>query len=170
MRKSRKGFVLVGLLAATIVALMAFTACGTPSNHEDNGDVFVSHISLSEWEISGAHNEELALYAGKGAIEIHNAGVTVHQLAIWKGGKVEGDEVHGGTLIAETDVFGPGKLVMLEVELEEGAEYILTCPIPGHTAAGMAASAVAVSGHGHEIDDDHHDEGDSGHRGEHQSH
>lgn len=147
--------------------LIAAIACGqsaAPTNDGSNHDTATAHISLSEWKISGAHDKELSLPSGRVAIEVHNKGVTQHQLAIWKDGLVEGDAVHDGTLVAKSDVFGPGKMILLETELEEGVEYLLVCPIPGHTAAGMVARVTAVEGAKDEEEENHTHEEEKHHR------
>ena len=79
--------------------------------------------------------------AGKSVLELHNDGQTTHRFAIWRGGEVQGDQVVGGALIAETGYIQPGEFTNLDVDLEPG-EYVLLCTVRGHTARGMNATVV----------------------------
>ena len=99
----------------------------------------MGHLMLTEWDVTALNaslNDELK--HGESVLEIHNDGQTVHRLAIWHGGVVQGDQVVGGALITETDYIRPGEFTILDVDLEPG-EYVLVCSIRGHTARGMHA-------------------------------
>lgn len=107
--------------------------------HDDpgEGDMQSAHISLTEWAILGEGEEPVeSLPSGDVMLEVHNDGAAVHQFAVWRGGEVIGDEVQGGELVAETDFISPGGMVSLDVPLEPG-QYVLTCPVIGHTERGM---------------------------------
>ncbi len=99
--------------------------------------IAIGHVVFTEWSITGEGGELLkTLPTGEAVIEVHNDGEMIHQLAIWLGGKVVGDHVQGGTLVAETGHIKPGGVASLTVNLEPG-NYIVVCPIPGHLTRGM---------------------------------
>ena len=106
---------------------------------EDSSNATLSAVRLSEWVITC----EIATES-PARFEAQNVGSVDHQLAIWKGGAVEGDNVVGGDLVGQTDIIQAGQSATLEVTLEPG-DYILVCPVPGHTGFGMHAS-FSVSG------------------------
>jgi len=110
---------------------------GVVEEDEHEGAEELGHLILTEWRIAGHGGEPLeTLDSGPYMFEVHNEGKTIHQLAIWRGGEVVGDEVQGGTLVAETDFIQPGDVALLSLDLEPG-EYLFTCPIAGHTELGM---------------------------------
>ena len=100
----------------------------------------MGHLLLTEWDVtplSSVFSEEIK--DGASMLEVHNDGKTVHRLAIWRGGAVQGDQVVGGSLIAETDYIRPGEFTTLEVDLEHGT-YVLICSVRGHVGRGMSAT------------------------------
>ena len=147
-RGNLRWYALVVLIAiAAIVATAAFTLSRSgESAHAVShvGDysqmMHMGHLLLTEWDVTALNaslNDELK--HGESVLEIHNDGQTVHRLAIWRGGVVEGDQVVGGTLIAETEYIQPGKMTNIDVDLESGA-YVLVCSVRGHLARGMYAT------------------------------
>jgi len=99
-------------------------------------------VAGEEWDVAGLNSglsEELKI--GRSVLEVHNDGQTVHRFVIWRGGEVQGDQVVGGILVAETSYIQPGGVALLEVDLEPG-EYVLVCGLRGHTARGMYAKGV----------------------------
>ncbi len=139
-----------GLVVLIVIAAIAAAAALTLSRSEESmpavshvGDhsqmMHMGHLLLTEWDVAAlnaALDDELK--HGESVLEIHNDGQTVHRLAIWHGGVVQGDQVVGGALITETDYIRPGELTILDVALERGG-YLLVCSIRGHTARGMYA-------------------------------
>ena len=102
-------------------------------------------VSLNEWSIAGQGGLSIQpLPSGVATLEVCNDGRASHVLAVWRGGRVVGDEVRGGTLVAETPFVRPGGTETLDVDLEPG-EYVLTCPVPGHIEHGMHAQ-IEVTG------------------------
>ena len=139
------------LIGAVIVALVAAFYTGNLTQPKEAtagvshvGDhtntVSMGHLLLTEWEVGGLSSVlSHEVKAGRSALEVHNDGQTVHRLAIWRGGVVEGDQVVGGTLIEETEYIRPGQTTTIDVELESG-EYVLVCSVRGHLARGMYAT------------------------------
>ena len=146
-RRQLRWYGLVVLI--TIAAIVAAAAFTLPRSEESThavsyvGDhsqmMRMGHLMLTEWDVaalnSGLNNE---IKSGESFLEIHNDGQTVHRLAIWRGGVVQGDQVVGGTLITETGYIRPGEFATMDLDLERG-EYVLVCSIRGHTARGMHA-------------------------------
>ena len=102
----------------------------------------MDHLLLTEWKVSGLNSlltDELTI--GDSVLEVHNDGHTAHSFVIWRGGEVQGDQVVGGTLVAQTTYIQPGSVALLEVDLEPG-EYMLVCGVPGHVARGMHTKVV----------------------------
>ena len=138
------------LIAAGIVAVAAafFTGnltqpkeakAGVSHVGDHTNTMNMGHLLLTEWDVAGLSSVlSQEVKAGRSTLEVHNDGQTVHRLAIWRGGVVEGDQVVGGALITETDYIRPGEFTILDVDLEPG-EYVLVCSIRGHTARGMHA-------------------------------
>ena len=105
----------------------------------------MGHLMLTEWEISSLESSfDHEIKVGNSLLEVHNGGHTVHSFVIWRGGEVQGDQVIGGTLVAQTPYIQPGGVALLEVDLEPG-EYILVCDVQGHVARGMHAEVVLES-------------------------
>ena len=134
------GTLIVGVIvAAGILISGSEEATATVSHVGDHSDTMnVGHLLLTEWDITGLNSrigEEVK--AGGSVLELHNDGQTVHRLAIWRGGEVQGDV----TLIAETDFIRPGEAATLHVDLEPGG-YVLVCSVPGHLARGMYATVL----------------------------
>ena len=138
---------LVVLIAiAAIVAAAAFTLSRPEESvhvvshvGDDSQMMHMGHLLLTEWNVAALNsglNDELK--HGESILEIHNDGQTVHRFALWRGGVVEGDQVVGGNLVAETDYIRPGELTTLDVDLETGG-YVLVCSLRGHMARGMHA-------------------------------
>ncbi len=143
------------LMIGTVIALVAAGAftqlrSGEPavavSHVGDNSNMLhMGHLLLTEWNVSGLNSllgDELTI--GDSVLELHNDGQTVHRFAIWRGGEVQGDQVVGGALIAETGYIQPGEFTTLDVDLEPG-DYVLLCSVRGHTARGMHAEVVLES-------------------------
>ena len=102
--------------------------------------VSTGHLLLTEWDVTGLGSDlSHEIMAGDSVLELHNDGQTVHRLAIWRGGVVEGDQVVGGALVAETGFIRPGEMSILDVDLEPG-KYVLICSVRGHGARGMHAT------------------------------
>lgn len=102
----------------------------------------MGHLQLTEWAITSmAGSVDREIGVGNSTLEVHNDGHTVHSLTIWRGGEVQGDQVVGGTLVAQTAYIQPGGVAPLEVDLEPG-EYLLVCGVRGHAARGMHAKVV----------------------------
>ena len=131
-------------VALAVVAITQYRSEVTTVAISHVGDhanmVHMGHLELTEWDVSGLNSvlsDELTV--GDSTLEVHNDGQTVHRFAIWSGGVVEGDQVVGGALIAETGYIQPGELTTVDVDLEPG-EYVLICSVRGHTARGMHAT------------------------------
>ncbi len=140
------------LMIGTVIALVAAGAftqfrseetTATVSHVGDHSNMLhMGHLVLNEWDVSGLGSAlDNEVIAGKSVLELHNDGQTVHRFAIWHGGVVDGDQVVGGVLIAETGYIRPGEFTTLDVDLEPG-EYLLLCSVRGHTARGMYATVV----------------------------
>ena len=131
-------------MAVVVVAVILSRSEETTATVSHVGDhsntLHMGHLVLNEWDVSGlgsALGDEVM--AGKSVLELHNDGQTVHRFAIWHGGEVQGDQVVGGTLIAETGYIRAGEFTTLDVDLEPG-EYVLLCFVRGHAARGMHAT------------------------------
>ena len=137
------GIAIVAVVATAFTLSRSGQTTATVSHVGDSSNILhMSHLLLTEWNVSGLNSllgDELK--TGKSALELHNDGQTVHRFAIWLGGAVQGDQVVGGALIAETGYIQPGELTTLDVDLEPG-EYMLLCSVRGHAARGMYATAV----------------------------
>ncbi len=134
------------IVAVVVTAFMLSRSGETTATVSHVGDHFnmvpTGHLLLTEWNVAGLSsvlNQEVK--AGRSVLEVHNDGQTVHRLAIWRGGVVEGDQVVGGALIAETGYIQPGEFTTLDIDLEPG-EYLLLCSVRGHAARGMYATVV----------------------------
>ena len=136
------------LIAASIVVVVAaftLTRAGETTamvSHVGDQSQIVStgHLLLTEWDVTGLGSDlSHEIMAGDSVLELHNDGQTVHRLAIWRGGVVEGDQVVGGALVAETGFIRPGEMSTLDVDLEPG-KYVLICSVRGHGARGMHAT------------------------------
>ncbi len=143
LRRYGLALTIVGLIVAVIVAagILISSSGETAATVSHVGDhsqtMNTGHLLLTEWDVAGLNSglgDEVML--GDSVLEVHNDGQTVHRLAIWRGGVLQGDQVVGGTLIAETSYIRPGELTLLEVDLEPG-EYVLICSVRGHLARGM---------------------------------
>ena len=131
--------VLVVLILVGAVAV----ACGSYGGGDGNGKGdqdeptppdFEVPVSLSEWAVTA----DASVGSGEVRFEVTNGGGAVHQLAVYRGGSLEGDAIDGGTLVARTGNIQVGGTDALQASLEPG-DYWLVCPITGHTAAGMNA-------------------------------
>ena len=109
---------------------------------DDSNTMQMGHLLLTEWNIAGLESSfDDEIKVGNSLLELHNDGHTVHSFVIWRGGEVQGDQVVGGTLVAQTPYIQPGGVALLEVDLEPG-EYMLVCGVRGHVAKGMYAEVV----------------------------
>ncbi len=133
--------VIAAIVAAAVSAVILSRSgetTATVSNVGDHSNMMqMGHLLLTEWDVAGMKGvlaNQVKL--GDSVLEAHNDGQTVHRFAIWRGGVVEGDQVVGGTLLAETGYIRPGEFTSLDVDLEAG-EYVLVCSVRGHTARGM---------------------------------
>ncbi len=138
--------IVAAIVAVVVVAVMLSRSNETTATVSHVGDhanmVTMGHLVLNEWDISGLGSAlDSEVMAGKSVLELHNDGQTVHRFAIWHGGEVQGDQVVGGTLIAETGYIRAGEFTTLDVDLEPG-EYVLICSVRGHAARGMYATVV----------------------------
>ncbi len=154
--RSDKGrwYFLAILIGAGVIAVVAAVTIGilpyskeAPASVSHVGDhtntMSMGHLLLTEWEVSALSSVlSQEVKPGRSTLEVHNDGQTVHRLAIWRGGVVEGDQVVGGTLVAETEYIRPGKMTTMDLELESG-EYVLVCTVRGHLARGMYATVKA---------------------------
>ena len=135
------GAVFVAVAVAAVILSRSEETTATVSHVGDHANtVHMGHLLLTEWDVSGLNSvlsDELAV--GDSILEVHNDGQTVHRFAIWLGGVVQGDQVVGGALIAETGYIQPGEFTTLEVDLEPG-EYVLLCSVRGHATRGMHAT------------------------------
>ena len=141
----------LALTIAVVVAVVVVVAVGTQYRSEDAtravsyvGDhsnvVSMGYLQLTEWKVAGLGSVlENEMKAGDSVLEVHNIGQTAHRLVFWRGGEVQGDQVVGGTLVAETSYIRPGELATLHIDLEPGA-YVLICSVRGHAARGMYAT------------------------------
>ena len=141
------------LIAAGIVAVAAAFFTGNLTQPKEAkagvshvGDhantMSMGHLLLTEWDVSALSSVlSQEVKPGRSTLEVHNDGQTVHRLAIWRGGTVEGDQVVGGSLVAETGFIMAGEFTTLDVDLEPG-EYVLLCSVRGHAARGMYASVL----------------------------
>jgi uncharacterized cupredoxin-like copper-binding protein len=106
------------------------------------------HVTLSEWGVTGAHDNALSASSGAAVFEIHNDGVAPHDLKIVKTdlspdalplseGLVDMDAA--GELFGGVDPIPGGEIVVESgYELVPG-DYVLLCSIPGHYQQGMFA-------------------------------
>ncbi len=131
--------VMVGLLALLLVAGACNGDGETPEPPVVAPD-FEVPVSLSEWAVTA----DASVGSGEVRFEVTNGGGAVHQLAVYRGGSLEGDAIDGGTLVARTGNIGAGGADALQASLEPG-DYWLVCPIAGHTAAGMNAELTVGS-------------------------
>ena len=133
--------ILAVIIAAGILISGSGETTAKVSHVGDHSNIMdMGHLLLTEWDISGLNSgigEEVKL--GHSVLELHNDGQTVHRLAIWRGREVQGDQVAGGTLVAETGFIRPGELVSMDIDLEPGA-YVLICSVRGHLSRGMYAT------------------------------
>ncbi len=132
------------IVAVVVAAFMLYRSGVTTAlvSHvgDDSNMLHMGHLLLTEWEVSSLNSllsDELTI--GNSVLELHNDGQTVHRFAIWRGGVVQGDQVVGGTLIAETGYIHPGEFTTLDIDLEPG-EYLLLCSVRGHLERGMYAT------------------------------
>ena len=136
------GAIFVAVAVAAVILSRSEETTAAVSHVGDHANmVHMGHLLLTEWDVVGLNsvlNDELTV--GDSVLEVHNDGQTVHRFAIWRGGVVEGDQVVGGVLIAETGYIQPGEFTNLAVDLEPG-EYVLLCSVRGHLARGMYATA-----------------------------
>ncbi len=142
--------VIAGLAVLVLVGLAA-VACGGDGDGNGNGggdgdqndgrapDVEVA-VALSEWAVAA----EASVGSGEVRFDVTNDGATVHQLAVYRSGSLEGDSIDGGTLVARTGNIQAGGTDALQASLEPG-DYWLVCPIPGHTASGMSTPLTVGS-------------------------
>ena len=131
--------VMVGLLALLLVAGACNGDDETPEPPVAEID-FETPVSLSEWAVTA----DASVGNGEVRFDVTNDGGTVHQLAVYRGGSLEGDAIDGGTLVARTGNIQAGGTDALQASLEPG-DYWLVCPITGHTAAGMSAQLTVGS-------------------------
>ena len=137
-------------LAVLILVGAAAVACGGDGDGNDNGDQDEPTppdskvaATLTEWAIEyAAHPPEGAV--GTVEFTVRNDGDVVHAFAIHQGGSLVGDSIDRGEPVGRTGNIGPGETVTLQRFLEPG-DYWLVCPIPGHTALGMAAQLAVGS-------------------------
>ncbi len=142
MLTSKSSFWSLMLIATAVLGVACDPPLPTPTP-TPTPDAFVA---LTEWAITEQGGGGLAL-AGRTDVtfEVRNEGGQNHQLAVWQGGMVEGDEVNGGTQVGLTAV-GPGETTTLRLEDLASGTYLLTCPIPGHTLLGMHTELVISGG------------------------
>ena len=131
--------VMVGLLALLLVAGACNGDDETPEPPVVAPD-FEVPVSLSEWAVTA----DASVGSGEVRFDVTNDGGTVHQLAIYQGGSLEGDSIVGGTLVARTGNLQTGGTDALQAALGPG-DYWLVCPISGHTVAGMNAPLTVGS-------------------------
>lgn len=103
------GTVIAAVAAGAFTQFRSEETTATVSHVGDASNMLhMSHLLLTEWEISGLGGAlDNEVMAGKSVLELHNDGQTVHRLAIWRGGMVQGDQVVGGALIAESGYIQP---------------------------------------------------------------
>ena len=132
------GAAIVAVAVAGIILSRAEETTATAHHLGDHSNMLhIGHLLLTEWDISGMSDflsDEIKI--GDSVLEVHNDGQTVHRFAIWRGGVLAGDQVVGGTLVAETSYIQPGGLSSLKVDLEAG-DYVLVCSVRGHLERGM---------------------------------
>ena len=135
--------VVVGLAVVAVTQYRSEETTVAVSHVGDHANmVHMGHLLFTEWNIAGLNSvlsDEVQI--GDSVLEVHNDGQTVHRFAIWLGGVVEGDQVVGGALIAETGYIQPGEFTTLAIDLEPG-EYVLLCSVRGHLARGMYATVT----------------------------
>ena len=134
------------MAAAAIGAVVVSSPQESTMNVAHVGDhsniMYMGHLLLTEWAITGLESSIThEITVGNSALEVHNAGHTVHGFGIWRGGEVQGDQVVGGFLVAQTTYIQPGGVQALKVDLEPG-EYVLVCNVRGHVARGMHAEVI----------------------------
>ena len=146
-------------LAALIVAV-ALTGCGGDdgsSSASGEGTTIEVHLSDFKLDPSTVSLQEPGTYTFRAV----NDGQTTHAL-----------EVEGHGVEEETENIQPGQTAEFTVDLTEGGDYELYCPVDGHRGMGMEGS-VTVGGSGaggattHEDhgDDDGDDDGGYGYSG-----
>ena len=151
-RRNPRLHALVFAIVATIIAAGAVVAVVLSRPEESTHQVahvgdhsttmHMGHLKLTEWDIASLESSfDREIKVGNSSLEVHNDGKTVHSFGIWRGGEVQGDQVVGGILVAQTTYIQPGGVASLELDLEPG-EYMLVCGVRGHVARGMHAEVV----------------------------
>jgi plastocyanin len=118
--------------ALVAAALLALAGCGGDEDDDattggTSQDTIT--VSLTDFELDP---DSLQLdEPGTVTLRVVNEGDTAHALA-----------VDGGSGEAETASLTPGQSADLVVEVEEGADYELYCPIGNHRGLGMEGTLV----------------------------
>ena len=133
------------VMAGLLVLLLVVGACGgdaetTTTEEPDAPPDFEVAVALSEWAVGA----EASVGSGEVRFDVSNGGGTIHQLAVYRGGSLNGDSIDGGTLVARTRNIQAGGSDALQASLEPGS-YWLVCPIAGHTVAGMSTQLTVGS-------------------------
>ena len=137
------GAVIAAVAAGAFIQFRSGETTAAVSHVGDHSQLLhMGHLLLTEWDVAGL-NSVLSneVKVGDSALEVHNDGQTVHRLSIWRGGAVEGDQLVGGTLVAETGYIRPGELTLLNVNLKPG-KYVLVCSVRGHAARGVVVVLI----------------------------
>jgi uncharacterized cupredoxin-like copper-binding protein len=122
MRRSGRGSIAVGLMAATLV-MGIFAAAGGASP----GGVTATKVTVAASEFKFVLSKR-TVPAGIVTFVVTNKGKTTHDFKI--AGK-------------KTPVLKPGKSTTLRVTLKKG-RYPYLCTLPGHAAAGMKGRLSAT--------------------------
>ena len=141
--KTMAGLAVLILVGAVAVACGGYGDGGGNGNGDQDEPAppdFEVAVSLTEWAVAAASS----VGSGEVRFDVANDGGTVHQLAVYRGGSLSGDSIDGGTLVARTGNIQAGGTDALQASLEPD-NYWLVCPIPGHTASGMAAQLTVGS-------------------------
>jgi plastocyanin len=146
------------LLLGAVTFLLAACGGGESSDDavpDDAGSGAGQQIDLSEFALDPA---SVSLDPGTVTFHVVNTGSVAHAL-----------EVEGPTGEVETADLQPGESADLTVDVSQGGEYEMYCPIDGHREQGMEGTLVVGGGGGGgatTTDDETttEDEGDSDYR------
>ena len=137
-------------LAASIVAVALAGCGGDDGSSSASGGGTTIEVRLSDFKLdpSTVSLQEPGTYTFRAV----NDGQTTHAL-----------EVEGHGVEEETEHIEPGETAELTIDLPEGGDYELYCPVDGHRDMGMDGSVtVGGSGAGGATTHEDHGGGDDG--------
>jgi cupredoxin-like protein len=116
-----------GTLAGALVVGLALGSCGQPSAVDLRGRPV--RLSVSEYHVTP---QRIVVNAGQLSIEIHNAGILAHEIAIGRGVLIYG----------RTSWIKPGQTATLTITAVPGL-YRIFDPTATNDAAGLSGSIQA---------------------------